>query len=262
MRVVQRQREGGEIEFSVCQTWITEVCVFISCMCKCAAALTGAIRQIKRCFLYLPKGVLHLHTSTALFFLRLRCSATLQCHPVPAVMGKGRGRASHQHSATVSVHTQTLEAPRIYTNKWSRICKHKHTNKQTRINVCAYLHINRLIGIVRSVSSPHDSFSTPPGTIWASSVFFWYRKARAAQRLYWESVWTAGILKNSLIYTPFIRLLSQLRPPDFHTSHRKWPHTDSLLSVLFISICLDEKLLSACSHFTFSHHEKSDYLPV
>ena len=53
--------------------------------------------------------------------------------------------STHTHT-----HTQTLAIPRIYTNSPSCICKHKPANKQTRINVCAYLHIF-LIGIVRAV---------------------------------------------------------------------------------------------------------------
>lgn len=116
----------------------------VSSLGACSNALQclrGAIRlkthEKRLCSLFLPKGLffLHFNTSTVLFFLCLRCSATLQCHPVPAVMGKGCGRASHQYSANVSV--QTVKILHIYTNKQSRIMPAQtHKNKQTCINVC------------------------------------------------------------------------------------------------------------------------------
>ena len=184
------------------------------------------------CSLFLRMRVLHLNTSTVLFFLCRRRSAALLCHPVPAVMGKGCGRASHQYSATVRVQTHTKYC--IFTPTSRMICKDKRTNKQTCINVCVftrqytnwYSKISFVWQVISTWLFSHTSWHNVGFLCFPKPT---YREARAAQRLYW----TAGTLRNEWIYISFISLLSQLRPPDLNTSHRKWPHTDRV----FFNLC-------------------------
>lgn len=126
-------------------------CLWESCQTRTRSVLLSFSRQ---------KGVLHLkHKHSAVLSL-----PEVQCHaavpPSPSSHGKGvwEGLSSifshcqrpHIQKTHTCTHTQTLAIPHIYTNNPSGICKHKRANKQTRINVCAYLHIF-LIGIVRSV---------------------------------------------------------------------------------------------------------------
>lgn len=134
------------------------------------------LRHIKCCSLFLVKGGFafeHKH-SAVLSLPEMQCHAAVP--PGPGSHGKGVWKGlSSIFSHWQCPNTQTLKILHIYTNKWTCICKHKHANRQTCTEICVYLHISTLIGIVRSVLSdkwsPHDSFHTSPGTIWAYSVF-------------------------------------------------------------------------------------------
>ena len=109
--------------------------------------------------------------------------------------------------------TQRINA----TNLHKPADSHMQANhEQTCFNVW-HLHITTLIGLVWSVWSDESVttwvFLTQHDMGFICSPTQRCRKTRTAQRLYRESVRTL-----------FISLLSQLRAPHLHTSHRKWPN--------------------------------------
>lgn len=173
-------------------------------------------------------------TRTVLLCLWPRCGATLQCHPVPAVMGEGCGGASHQYSATGPKHRNTENAAYLHKQEWLA-----YANTMTQVNKHALLrvHICTPIGIVRSVSSdkssPHDSFHTH------NMGFLCFpkprhRKARAAQRLYWAPV---GINLHT-IHRPFVTTRASWFT---NISQNMTTHWQTLYLLRFLLICLNEK---------------------
>lgn len=87
------------------------------------------------------------HKHSAVLCLCPICSARLQCHPVPAVMGKGCGRASHQYSATIGVQTHKHWQKNAYSHRKEDTKMHANTNIQRYTHyACKKSHIDTLIG--------------------------------------------------------------------------------------------------------------------